>query len=114
MNEQVTAYIDNRPEAWQTDICNQLREIARQAIPDAEERLQYGKPHYLKNGSYAAVISAAKNQVSFTIFNAADLDAPDGLFEPGTPERRTVKIKKGQSVDHDLLTALLGRASATL
>jgi hypothetical protein len=114
MNEQVTAYIDNRPEAWQTEVCNQLRRVARQAIPDAEERLQYGKPHYMKNGSYAAVISAAKNHVSLTIFNATELDAPDGLFEPGSPDRKTIKIKKGQSVDYDLLTILLGSASATL
>jgi hypothetical protein len=114
MNEQVAAYIASRPDAWQTDVCNRLRDAAWTAIPDAQERLQYGKPHYLKNGKYAAVISAAKNQVSFTIFNAAGLDAPNGLFEPGPPERRTVKIKQDQAVDYDLLCSLLTRASATL
>jgi hypothetical protein len=27
------------------------------SIPDVEERIQYKKPHFLKNGKYAAVIT---------------------------------------------------------
>lgn len=57
-------------------------------------RIQYGNPHYLQDGKYAAVIGTAKSWVAFTIFNAAALNAPDGLFEPGPPERRTIKIKE--------------------
>jgi len=65
------------------------------------ERLQYGKPHYLKDGKYARVLGTAKGWVSFTIVNAADLDAPDGLFEPGPADRKTIKIRQGQAVDYD-------------
>src|SRR5919108_3447772 len=98
MNEEVTRYIHDRPEPWQTEVCNWLRQVVQQAISDVEERIQYGKPHFLKNGSYAAVITGAKNYVSFTIFNAKELDAPKGLFEAGKPERKTIKIKQGQAV----------------
>jgi hypothetical protein len=114
MNEEVTRYINNRPEPWQTEVCNQLRQVAQQAIPDVEERIQYGKPHFLKNGDYAAVITGAKNYVSFTIFNAKELDVPKSLFEPGNPERKTIKIKKGQVVDYKLLSTLLKQTANAL
>lgn len=81
-----------------------------ETLPHVEERIQYRKPHFLKNGKYAAVITSAKDYVSFTIFNAASIDAPKDLFE-GPPERQTIKIKNGQSVDFAMLSKLLAQAS---
>jgi hypothetical protein len=114
MNQQVTDYIQNIKLPWQADICNQLRQIARQAIPDVEERIQYGKPHFLKKGKYAAVLGTAKGWVSFTIFNAKSVKAPDGLFEAGDPDRKTIKIREGQAVDYALLEKLLTQAANTI
>ena len=114
MNQQVTEYIENIKLPWQADICTQLRQIIQQAIPGVEERIQYGKPHFLKKGKYAAVVGTAKGWVSFTIFNATSIDAPDGLFEEGPPERKTVKIKEGQTVDYALLEKLLAQAANTI
>lgn len=115
MNQAVTDYIDGLKQPWQAVVCTQLRAAVQQAIPDVVERIQYGKPHYLKNGKYASVISATKAGVSFTIFNATNLEAPEGLFEPdGSPDRKTVKIRDGQIVDYALLETLLQQASASL
>ena len=47
-------------------------------------------------------------------FNAAELDPPAGLFEDGPPERRTIKIKNGQTVDYAQLSQLLKDATATI
>lgn len=113
MNQQVTDYIGKLTQAWQVETCNRLREIAYEVIPDVEERLQYGKPHYLKNKTYACVVSVAKAAVSFTIFNANEINAPAELFE-GPPERKTIKIREGQAVDYALLGTLLRQAVATL
>ncbi|MDQ0196853.1 DUF1801 domain-containing protein [Paenibacillus wynnii] len=114
MSQDVVAeFIEDLKEPWQAEICNKLLEVVRQAIPDVQERIQYKKPHFLKNGKYAAVISTAKAAVSFTIFNATELDLPEGLFE-GPPERKTIKIREGQEVEMDVLTSLLKDASATL
>jgi hypothetical protein len=65
----------------------------------------------LKSGKYAAVLGTAKGWVTFTIFNATELQAPDGFFEEGPPERKTVKILKGQDVDYNLLGKLLKQAA---
>ena len=115
MNQAVTEYIEKINQDWQAAIATRLRKMVLQTIPDVEERIQYGKPHYLRKGKYAAVLGTAKGWVSFTIFNAAALEAPEGFFEAdGSPERQTIKIKNGQTVDYDLLAKLLKQASDTI
>jgi hypothetical protein len=75
------------------------------------EWLRNGKAHYEKNGNYADVVGAAKGWGPVTIFNAAGLDIPEGLFGPGPPGRKSVKIKLGQTIDYDLLATLLRQAA---
>ncbi len=114
MSQDVAGYIGNIGQPWQAEVSQSLHQMIHRAIPEVTERLQYGKPHYLKDGKYAAVLGTAKGWVAFTIFNAAGLNAPEGVFEPGPPERKTVKIKQGQAVDYVLLEQLLGQAASTL
>lgn len=112
MNQAVTDYIDKLEQPWQAEICNRIRQIIHQAIPEVEERIQYGKPHFLKGKAYAAVLGPAKGWVSFTIFNAQSLQPPAGLFESSeTGDRKTIKIKQGQAVDYDLLATLMQQAT---
>jgi len=113
MNQEVVDFIADLTEAWQIDACNELLQVVNQSIPDAAGRIQYRKPHFLKNGKYAAAISTAKDTVSFTIFNATGLELPEGLFE-GPPERKTVKYRKGQAVDGELLAKLLKQAAESI
>lgn len=115
MTDVINTYIDNLEQSWQTEICRQLHQTVQSAIPNAEERIQYGKPHYLQDGKYAAVFGTAKGWVSFTIFNATELEPPTGLFETsGNGERITIKIKDGQDVDYALLGDLLKQAAHTI
>jgi hypothetical protein len=115
MNPEVTAYIDKIDQGWQAEICTQVRHIIHNAVHDVQERIQYGKPHFLKNGKYAAVLGTAKGWVSLTIFNAQGLETPDGLFESSeSGDRKTIKIKPGQAVDEQLLGGLLQQAASTL
>jgi len=108
MNEEVTQYIDKIDQKWQTDTCKHLREMVLQSVPGVEELLQYGKPHYKKDGTFVCTYNTAKVWVSFTLFNAASLEAPEGLFEPGNnSDRKTIKITEGQHTDYLLLAKLL-------
>jgi hypothetical protein len=115
MNDQVTEYINKIAQEWQKEVCTELRQIVLNAIPDVEEKIQYGKPHYRKNGKYACVMGTAKGWVSFTIFNAEALQPPEGMFESSeNGDRKTIKIQQGQTVDNELLTRLITQAAATL
>ncbi|MFE5320826.1 DUF1801 domain-containing protein [Paenibacillus sp. NPDC056579] len=111
-NEEVTAFIEKLGAPWQVELSNRLREMVHQTIPGVEERIQYKKPHFLKNGHYAAVISPSKNAIAFMIMNTTDVEVPKG-FE-GPPERRWLKIKEGVTPDYNQLSELLAQASQTL
>lgn len=111
MSQEVIAFIDQLPP-WQAEVGRSLRELVLKTVPDAQERIQYKKPHFLKNGHYAAVISPSKDAVAFMIMNATGLDVPKG-FE-GPEERKWLKIKQGDAPDYELLGKLLAQASSGL
>jgi hypothetical protein len=114
MNQEVTQYIEKIDQKWQADVCKHLRETVLQSVPGVEELMQYGKPHYKKDGKFISTYNTAKAWVSFTLFNAAFLEAPDGFFEPGDNlERRTIKIREKQKTDYDLLVGLLQQAATS-
>lgn len=113
MNQEVTDFIEALKEPWQKEVSVNLRQVVRQAIPDVNERMQYKKPHFLKNGKYAAVISTSKDAVSFTIFNAAQSELPEGMFD-GPPERKTLKLRKGDTYDSGQLGSLISHAAGSL
>ena len=115
MNQEVSEYIDKINLGWQADICRSIRQVIHQSVPDVTERIQYGKPHFLNNGKYACVLGTAKGWVNLTIFNANLLEAPDGYFEEGgSPDRKTIKIREGQTVDYDFLAKLIKQAASSL
>ncbi|MDH6427363.1 hypothetical protein BSK49_09460 [Paenibacillus odorifer] len=113
MNQEVIDFIEALKESWQVELSTSLREVVHQAIPDVQERIQYKKPHFLKNGKYAAAISTSKDAVSFVIFNTTELTLPEGVFE-GPPERKTLKLRKGDTFDSAQLVSLVAQASASL
>lgn len=112
MSNEVSAFIDSLGENWKVDVSKRLRETVRETIPSVEERIQYKKPHFLKNGHYAAVISPSKDAITFMIMNATGIEFPKG-FE-GPPERKWIKIKEGVSPDYGQLSSLLAQASQSL
>lgn len=114
MNQDVTNYIQ-KLQPWQITVCENLRKMIYETIPDIQERLQYGKPHYLKNGHYACVVTAAKDKVSFMLFNALEIAEIKGFLKAASsPERKTVTITEGTEVDYAHLSTLLTQTSATL
>ncbi|WP_067856095.1 DUF1801 domain-containing protein [Nocardia shimofusensis] len=114
MHDEVTRYIDDL-QPWQIEVCRQLRAMIHKTIPTVDEQMQYGKPHFSKNGRHAAVIHAAKNKLSFMVFNATEIDAIKGVLRSmGNGERKTADIVEGQDVDYDLLAEVLTKASSSL
>ncbi|MFB9276669.1 DUF1801 domain-containing protein [Cohnella cellulosilytica] len=113
MNPEVTEFIESLKEPWQIELSAALRAIVHEAVDGVQERIQYKKPHFLKNGKYAAVISPSKDAVSFTLFNASGLELPEDRFA-GPPERKTIKLRQGQAPDSAELSSLLRQTTASL
>lgn len=112
MNPEVTTYVEGLTLAWQVEVAHRLRALVHEVIPEVQERIQYKKPHFLKNGHYAAVISPAKDSLSFMIMNAQGIAFPKGF--DGPEERKWLKIREGDAPDYDQLAKLLAQASASL
>lgn len=109
---EVNTYLENIKLDWQAEIGKQLHALIQQAIPDVTERIQYGKPHYLKNGKYVCVLGTAKGWISLTLFHAEHIEAPEGTFEASdVAERKTIKFRQGQAVDEALLARLIAQAA---
>ncbi len=115
MTDDVVQFINAIAVPWQVEQARAVRDAIFAAVPDATERLQYKKPHFLVNGKYLAVVSPSNSALSLTIFNASHLDAPAGFFEAGGPaERKTAKFKEGDEVDADTVARLIAVAASTL
>lgn len=112
MNQEVSLFIEKLASPWQVQLCGQLRQIVHETIPGAEEKIQYKKPHFLKNGQFAAVISPSKDAIAFMIMNTADMTFPKG-FE-GPTERKWIKLREGDTPDLVQLSGYLKQASESL
>jgi hypothetical protein len=114
MNDEVTRYIDDTAP-WQKEVCGKLRVMIHETVPDVEEQLQYGKPHFLKNGQHAAVIAVARDKVSFMVFNATDIPTAKGLIRAmGKGDRKCADIAEGQEADYAALAEILKKTTITL
>lgn len=108
MNSKVTEYIDKINQAWQVEVCNNIRQAIHQAIPDIEEQIKYNQVFCTLNGKQVCVYFPAKNWINVTIFHAESLKAPEGFFEKSDkPERKALKIKEGQAFDYGVLAQYL-------
>ncbi|MFF2852836.1 DUF1801 domain-containing protein [Streptomyces sp. NPDC058001] len=111
MNDDVTAYIE-KAEPWQAEVCTSLREMVHRTVPGVEEAIQYGKPHFLRDGRHMAVIHVAKAKVSFMVFDAAGVEAvPGQLRSLGNGDRKAADIREGGQADCEFLADVLRRVS---
>lgn len=115
MNQEVTDFITNISQSWQAKVCTELREVIRQGAPNAEEVIQWGKPHYKVGGKYLCTYTPAKEWVNFTLLVTTGVKGLDDFFDPEeTPVRRTIKIREGQEVDYSHLLPIIKQAAAAL
>lgn len=109
----VDDYIAKLGQGWQADLCRRLREVILASVPDVEEQIKWGAPHYMRGGQYVCLFIAAKKWVNFTIFNLDRIAAPANLFEVSDDQNRGIlKIKDGAEPDFALLAQLVKQSAA--
>jgi hypothetical protein len=107
MNQEVTTYIQEIAVPWQVDICNHIRHLIHQVLPEINEQVKYKQAFYTLQDKQICVFFPAKNWVNITLFHAENLKAPSSFFEKNTkPERKTIKIKQDTEFNYDLLAEL--------
>lgn len=72
---RIDAYIDKAAD-FAKPILNHVRELVHKAVPDAEEAIKWGMPHFTVNGKNLAGMAAFKSHASFGIWPTLSEDAP--------------------------------------
>src|SRR5687767_11205747 len=96
-------------QGWRRETATALRQIAREAAPDARESIKWGQPVYELNGPFAWM-KAHKSTVNFGFWRGADLADPQGLLEGEGDRMRHIKVKEGAPPPADELRRLIAEA----
>ena len=103
---RVDAYIGALPE-WQKQICQEVREIARDADSELEETIKRTvQPYFVLHGNVAALL-AAKDHVNVFLYDPL-VDDPDGIITHGhrNATGRQISIREGEPINRPALLAM--------
>jgi hypothetical protein len=110
---RVDAYIDALPD-WQANLCRELREVIHAADPDIEETIKRRvQPYFVLDGNVCALL-AAKDHLNLFLYDGAIVPDPHGIITSGHDNKtaRTIAFRRGDSVPHQALTAMLRQIAA--
>lgn len=112
-----SALIDARIEElgdWRGEMLSRLRQLIRQAAPDAVEEWKWRGTPVWSHGGGICTGETYKNVVKLTFFKGASLADPSGLFNSSLEgnTRRAIDFHEGDPIDKKALQALIGAAVA--
>jgi hypothetical protein len=96
-------------EDWQAEIVSRVREVVRQAAPEAVEAVKWAQPVYASNGPFCYV-KAFNRAVNFGFWRGVDLEDPKGLLQGTGEKMRHVKLSSVDDVDAEAFADLVRQA----
>lgn len=105
---EIEGYVRSLPPPV-VPIVNRLRQLVRDAAPEARELLDPHGPAYDANGLFAR-IEATDREVLVTFLKGAQLDAPAGTLAAGEGDARAVTVNSLESLRENVLQALVRQA----
>src|SRR6266849_3989569 len=98
-SEQVTKYISGLAD-WRGKVVEQLRQLIRDAAPNAIEEWKWRTPVWSQNGNIVAV-GAFQDHVKVNFFKGASLQDSHGLFNAGLEAKasRAIDIYEGDRMN---------------
>jgi hypothetical protein len=109
-DKTVDSYIAGLDES-QAKIVANVRQIVRQAAPEATESFKWAQPVYETNGPFC-YIKAFKNYVNFGFWRGVDLDDPQGLLQGTGEKMRHVKLADVADIDEPVFSSFVRQAVA--
>jgi hypothetical protein len=103
---------------WRVETLDKVRELIRQADPEATETVKWRKPSnpdgvpVWEHNGIICTGETYRDKVKLTFAQGASLDDPAGLFnaslDAGT--RRAIDIREGEHIDEEAFKALIKEA----
>ena len=94
---------------WQAEAVTQLRDILREALPEAEEAIKWSQPVWSAYGPLC-FIKAFKAHINFGFWRGVELDDPQQLLEGSGVKMRHVKIRSLEDIHAEAFGAFLRQA----
>jgi hypothetical protein len=104
---EIEGYVRSLPPPI-VPLVNKLRQVVRDAAPEARELLDPNGPAYDANGLFAR-IEASDREVLVMFLKGAHLDAPDGTLA-GDGEIRSLAVSSVESLRESVLQGLVRQA----
>ena len=107
----VDTYIDLLDESRQSSL-QQLRRIILEAVPGAEETIQYNMPYYNYHGMHCAFASQ-KNYMSFYLLNGEIVEKNRHLLTGLSVGKGCIRFKDISKLPEPTIRAMLREAALT-
>lgn len=96
-------------DGWQREVVTKIRELVREAAPQAEEAFKWAQPVWSQVGPFAYV-KAFKNHVNFGFWRGVDLKDPQGLLQGSGTKMCHVKLTNLGDINSDAFRDLVRQA----
>jgi hypothetical protein len=109
----VDTYIEGL-DGWRKEVVAALRELVREAAPDATGSIKWAQPVFESNGLPTSrdYIKAFKNHVNFGFWRGADLPDPRSLLQGTGDKMRHIKMTTPNDIRPDEFHKLVKAAVA--
>ena len=98
-------------EGWQAEVVSRVRDIVREAAPEAKESIKWAQPVYETDGPFA-YMKAFKHSVNFGFWRGVELEDPKGLLAGTGEKMRHVKLTGVEDIDEAAFAEFVRQAVA--
>jgi hypothetical protein len=91
---------------WRSEVVLALRDLVREAAPEAKESIKWAQPVYELNGPFC-YIRAFKNHVNFGFWRGVELPDPEGILTGRGEKMRHVKLDGLDDIREDVFRDLV-------
>jgi hypothetical protein len=96
-------------EGWRQEAITALRQVVREAAPEAEEAIKWGQPVYSQNGM-VCYLRALNNHVNLGFARGTELEAPEGLLVGEGENMAHISFSSREDINPEVIAPLIRRA----
>jgi hypothetical protein len=96
-------------EGWRAEAVSALRQIVREAAPEAEEAIKWARPVYSHNGPLC-YIRAFNDHVNLGFWRGTELEAAEGILTGEGQKMAHISFSSREDINPDVITPLLQQA----
>jgi uncharacterized protein YdhG (YjbR/CyaY superfamily) len=102
----VSSYIAEQPDEWKP-VLKKLRALCRRELTGYAERMEYGMPSYLRDGSVEAAFAKQAQYLSLYILKKSVFDSHRAELAGLSLGKGCIRYRRAAEIDWNVVTRLL-------